>query len=317
MEYIDLQNLLEYLLSISSEYREILNLDDSLVFGLDTEYKFNNAKEIEKMVKEINNTYFPYNDKYKVMYNHVLFNFLKQENSISIDTPVFSDSNIFYESLKELLVKLEKSNVELSDNKGLHIHVDLSYFEEDTNTLINFLKVFAIYENILFRFGYGDSDFCSNNSNLISKPSSNIIYDYLINKNKSLDFYKSIEELKRILICKGYSINFHDKDKNVKNETIELRFFNNTFNPVIIQNYISLVGNLFSSVKNNNVDLELLDYKFDNYNRNLYNLENYSTLDSINAIEFADNIFSNSQDEEYFLKQYFIKEKVKIKQLVS
>ena len=162
MEYIDLQNLLEYLLSVSSEYRGILNLDDSLVFGLDTEYKSNNAKEIEKMVKEINNTYFPYNDKYKVMYNHVLFNFLKQENSISIDTPIFSDSNIFYESLKELLVKLEKSNVELSDNKGLHIHVDLSYFEEDTYTLINFLKVFAIYENILFRFGYGDSDFCSN-----------------------------------------------------------------------------------------------------------------------------------------------------------
>lgn len=317
MEHIDLQNLIEYLLNLNVEYRKLLDLDNSLVFGMDLEYICKNIKEIEKTVKDINNTYYMHSDKFKLIYNHVLFNILRQDNYVSLNTPVFTDSNIFYESLKDMLFELDNSCVEISNNKGLHIHTDLSYFEEDTNLLHLFLKLFTVYENVLYRFGYGDADFSSNNTMLFSKPSSNLLHEYLSRKNLSTDYYQNINELKKILICKGYSINFHEIDKNVKNETIEFRFFNNTFNPIIIQNYISLIGNLFSSIKGNDIDIELLDYKFENYDKLLYSIENYSNVDSVNALEFADTIFNNSVDKDYFLKQYFIKEKIKTKKLVS
>ena len=317
MNDLDLQNIIEYLLNLNFEEREILDLDDSLVFGMDMEFICKNVKELERSIKEINSLYFPYNDKYKVLYNNVLFNVLRQDNYVSIDTPIFKDSNVMYESLKDLLLKIKELQMSISNNKGLHIHGDLSYFENDTNMLMLFLKTFLIYENIIYRFGFGESDFSNNNIMLFSKPSSNLLYDYLNKKDLSTDFNKNIEELKKILICKGYSINFHGKDKNVKNDTVEFRFFNNSLNPIIVQNYISLIGNMLSSVKSYNIDPELINYKFQNYDRNLYNISNYSNIDSANALEFADMIFPNSIDKDYFLKQYFIKENVKTKKLVS
>ena len=311
----ELHALLEYLKNLNLSYRKELNVDSDINFGLDMQFLGSSIKVMERCIKDVNkSTNFINNSKYALTFNKSLYSVFKDKSEIEFNTPIFNNSREFFDDFKDLLVIFQNNGLEYSINKGIHVHVNLSVFEQDSIALLTFLKLFSVFENIIFRFGYGEQEESNFNVQMFSKPSSQLIHDYIPNMSYSFD--ENISNLQQILTCKSYSLNFHTHDNKVKNDTLEFRMFNNTFNPIIIQNYISMVGNMIDSVVNKRIDLDMLDYVYSQYINNK-TLDSYSHVDSSSAIEFSDLIFSHTVDKDYFLKQYFIKDNPKIKKLVS
>ena len=62
--------------------------------------------------------------------------------------------------------------------------------------------------------------------------------------------------------------------------------------------------------------VDILNYRFNEYNREFYITEPYSKMNLDDAIEFSDLIFTSDLDKYYFLRQYAIKDKPKQKKLV-
>ena len=311
----ELHALLEYLKNLNLSYRKELNVSSDINFGIDMQFLGSSIKVMERCIKDVNkSTNFVNNSKYALTFNKSLYSVLKDKSEIEFNTPIFNNSKDFFDDFKKLLVIFQKNGLEYSFNKGIHIHVDLSIFDKDSISLLTFLKLYSVFENIIFRFGYGEQEDSNSNIDMFSRPSSELIHDYIPSFSYSFD--ENISNLKQILKCKSYSLNFHTHDNKVKNDTLEFRMFNNTFNPVIIQNYISMVGNMIDSVVNKRIDLDMLDYTYSQYINNM-SLESYSKVDSSSALEFSDLVFNHSIDKDYFLKQYFIKDNPKIKKLVS
>ncbi|MBQ3475532.1 MAG: amidoligase family protein [Bacilli bacterium] len=310
----ELHALLDYLKNLNLTYRKELNVSSDINFGLDMQFLGSSIKVMERCIKDVNkSTNFINNSKYALTFNKSLYSVFKDKSEIEFNTPIFNNSKEFFEDFKNLLVIFQDNGLVYSINKGIHIHVDLSVFEKDSISLSNFLKLYSVYENIIFRFGYGEQEASNSNIHMFSKPSGQLIHNFIPNMSYSFD--ENIKNIRQILTCKSYSLNFHTHDNIVKNDTIEFRMFNNTFNPIIIQNYISMVGNMIDSIVNKRIDLDVLDYVY-SQSINAKTINQYSEIDYNNALEFSDLIFSHSIDKDYFLKQYFIKEDKKIKKLV-
>lgn len=306
----DLKNLIAYLQSFDYEDRGSTDLSESLKFGLDMHYQFQNLKEIEKIFKVLNKFYSNNSkDKFEYSYDKNIYNAFLPTNHLIINTPVFTDNVGFYNELKDLLVSLKEKGATLNRNKGIHVHTDLSILENDNRHLLTLLKILTLYENVIFRFGFGEDDRSNINLENFSKAVSPLVYKYIHNYDFLKPFEEHISDLKKILICKSYAINFHDKDKNVSNETIEFRMFNGTFDLNTIQNYVNFVGNMMYAIVKNHVDLDVLDYSLDGYDVNEHTIEKYALSDPTAAVELSEIIFNKREDQVRFLKQYMFKKK--------
>ena len=171
------------------------------------------------------------------------------------------------------------------------------------------LNIITLYENIIFRFGFGESDRSNINLETYSKAVSPLVFKYIRSFDITKPFEEHIHELQKILICKSYAINFHNKDKSVSNDTIEFRMFNSTFDLTTIQNYVNFVGNVMYQIVKNRVDLDVLDYSLDTYDIKKYSLDKYSDFDPSGAVELSEVIFDKREDQVRFLKQYMFKKR--------
>ncbi|MBR3117022.1 MAG: amidoligase family protein [Bacilli bacterium] len=306
----DLKNLIAYLQSFDYGDRESTDLNDSLNFGLDMHYQFQNIKDIEKIFKALNRYYSKNSkDKFEYSYNKNIYNQYLSNNHLIVNTPVFTDTPEFYEELKDCLDALKEKKVTLNPNKGVHVHTDLSILENDNRHLLTLLKIITLYENIIFRFGFGESEKSNINLETYSKAVSPLVFKYIQNYDYTKSFEEHIQELQKILICKSYAINFHNKDKSVSNDTIEFRMFNGTFDLSTIQNYVNFVGNMMYQIVKDHVDLDVLDYSMDIYDVNKYTLDRYGEFDPTGAVELSEIVFDKREDQVRFLKQYMFKKR--------
>ena len=306
----DLKNLIAYIQSFDYEDRECTNLDSSLNFGLDMHYQFQNIKDIEKIFKMLTKYYSNSSkSKFDYSYNKNIYNPNLSTNHLIINTPVFQDTKEFYLELKDYLYYLKEKGVLLNPAKGVHVHTDLSILENDNRYLLTLLKIITLYENIIFRFGFGESDKSNINLETYSKAVSPLVFKYIRSFDITKPFEEHINELQKILICKSYAINFHSKDKKVTNDTIEFRMFNGTFDLTTIQNYVNFVGNMMYQIVKDHVDIDMLDYSIDVYDVNKYTLDKYPESDPTGAVELSEIVFDKREDQVRFLKQYMFKKR--------
>lgn len=315
MEKTYRNDLEEKLLELDFSYRNMLNIDDEMKFGTELEFVSSNKNDLIKMLKTINHKY-NLTDNYSITDNNKIYNMFTNDKVFEIKSPVLNNDINHFSSLKAICDALEELKVKTSNQKGMHVHVNLSSFDEETEYLFTFLKLFSIYEHIIFRFSFGEERTSNINVSSYSREISNILYSYLIRKNLSSDFYENINELRTLLKCKSYALNFHKKDDSVKEDTIEMRTFNSVINPVIVQNNINLLLNMITRITYSELDRDLLDYRFKNYDKGFYVRENYSEEHLDDAIEFSDLMFESETDKDYFLRQYLIKNDPKTKKLV-
>ena len=316
MEELEEKSILEHLSKMPFEYRETLNVPEDMNFGAEIEFMVKQKNLVEKEFRKLMINQAGKKKYYKLSNDSRVFKNNTGMKIIELKTPILKNTKEDFESLYNIINDMSSDEIFPSNQKGIHVHADMSQLENNPEHLETLLKLLFLYEHVICRFSYGEEDRTNINLANYSRKISNKLYKYLKENKKIEDFDKAIKELREIFNLKTYAINFHQKDFNCKTDTIEIRQFNSTFNPVIIQNDINLVLSMIYNTINYNVDKDFLDYKFDEYDNRTYSSKSSLILNLSDAIEFSDLVFTKQNDQDYFLRQYAIKPNSKEKKLV-
>jgi hypothetical protein len=199
--------------------------------------------------------------------------------------------------------------IKISDHCSIHIHTE-RYIYNDLEELKNLVKLWIVYEDIIYRFGYGEKDIYRPSLLNYAKPlSSSFIHttDEILEKLDTIETKKDLLRLLNYERKNGLNITNITKEPINENDiikpTIEVRIYNGTLNENIIQNDIRFNMNLLNYARKENFDNEFIEYKIKNFERNFINdsvKENYQISD-----EFSKLIFKDELDRLKFLKQYY------------
>lgn len=297
LKRFDLQELLFLLDNYYLTLRNNLGLKDSVTFGLELEFEY-----ISSLVKsstidnELKRIFF--NDAWKTSEE------ITVGEGAEISSPVMKDNYSNWSQLDRVCNVVSK-HARVSKFCGGHIHIGAQILENNKANWLNFMKLWSAYENIIFRFCYGEYLTGRPRLNYYAPPRSKEFYE------KYLEFLspsKSLDELLDLIGKHNYhAVNF-EKVKNLnsyeKYNTIEFRHPNGTLEPVIWQNNVNLLVHLLEYAKNNKFDDDKVS------NRIISNLDMvtdnnfYCEIYLQQALELSDMIFNNNLDKIYFLRQY-------------
>jgi len=301
----DLVDLLRLLNGYYLEYRNRLSFNNKVSIGCEIEYE-NPLKEELAPVKD---------DEVEIRPGWLLVEDGTLDNGGEIVSPIFYNNSSSWKDLKETCELLD-GNVTINDNCGGHVHIGAHFMGDNPRTWNNFLRLWSSYENVIYRFAFGE--FLNARSNLYryATPIANEIDTYFSKIQKQYGRYvnfdnimpfKEYEFQKSLSTRKYHGINLcHVLDYNQleKNNTIEFRAANGTISHIIWQNLINLYINLMRYSKSDNFDLDtVLRRKNDKVIKYLKPYD-FTNLYIDQAIELADLIFNKNIDKIYFLRQY-------------
>lgn len=304
MNEIDKKELLELLKSYKLSLKDTLNLDKNITFGLELEFEKEDQGTLENQTNALN---------YVWLKNRTLSNdywlFKKETSSIigyEISSPILTDKKESYDQLKQMCEMLKKNNVILSEKDAGHIHIGTQVIGNNYDNWFNFFKMYILYENIIYRFGYGEYE---NKREYITSYASPLAkrYNSLLNRINDYDpinirkLFKMLKPLYKKDALSFYKV-YEGGTSFENNRTIEFRMPNASIEPIIWQNNINFFVHLLKS--SNKVDLDLINDKIKNKENTLNNLEYYNEINVNEALELADLIFDNNRDKIDFLRQY-------------
>ena len=274
------------------EYRDTLGFDDRITFGFEIEF--------EHMDYDVVNRWF---EKTLPRGWHVKTD-ETLNNGGEITTGILTDNTVDWYSVKRTCERIREI-AKVGINTGSHIHIGTQALGDNYSSWLNFIKLWSVYENIIYRFCYGEYLNARPNITETAFPLADIYWDSAI-RYKNLSNYKSL--IKKLNISRYTAVNVKrssDGTKENKYNTIEFRCPNGTLNEVVWQNNLNLIIHLINYAKSNNFD----DYKVEKrkyLNRNIkYNIDYYNEIDIDMAIELSNMIFDKEIDKLYFLRQYF------------
>ena len=289
---MDRKIVLEELEDYYLEYRDSLYFDDRITFGFEIEFENMDFNAVNKnFERTLPKGWHVKNDD-------------TLNNGGEITTNILTDNQATWHSLKNICERV-RDFAKVGVNTGSHIHVGTQALGDDPSSWLNFMKLWSVYENIIYRFCYGEYLNARPNIEEVAFPMADLFWDYAI-KFKNEDNCLGI--VRRIILPRNVGVNFknvHDGTKEKRGNTIEFRCPNGTLNEVVWQNNLNLLIHLINYARSNNFD----EYKIERrkyINRNIiYDLDYYNKIDIDMAFELADMIFDNNIDKLYFLKQYF------------
>lgn len=286
-----LQELILYILKEKIEYRDSLNIENNITFGIEIEYEGLLKKIINRHIKKFFPSWRIREDESLVFGSEII-------------SPIMNDDIIYWKQLKEICEYLKKRYVITDDNAAGHIHIGTQIIGKDIEKWRKFIKTYAIYEDIIFRFLYGDKISARKNILEYSRP----ISDLIVNRLDKLNKLEDIKQIKNALppYSKGQAINFMNintfyLDSFLENNTIEFRSPNATVDEIVWQNNINtLIKFIINSEK---IDEDYLNYKIKEYTFSMKTYS-YNEIQLKKVLEFIDLIFESEKDKIYFLKQY-------------
>lgn len=303
----DLKHLLSLLKHYQLELRPQLSLPQEVTFGVEIEFgcPYQEDPTIYRKVKEEL-------EKCSKQWE------LKEEVTnfgLEINSDILTDQKNTWKLLQQVCEMTSQYGKETSLSGG-HVHVGAHLLQNDQQCL-DFVKLLTAYENMLYRFGYGEY-YGAKNRLYYACPMRELWEDAIHHKISELPL--------RAAVFSEQSVNleafFHDYTTLKKDNTIEFRFPNGTLNPIIWQNNINVFTKMMLYIKNGYVNQEILDARIVNNHKlksiilqqttskhlfpfELLNIEQYENIDLEQALEFSDLIFDNNLDKLYFMKQYF------------
>ena len=298
LKKLDLQELIILIKKFYLSLRNTLNLDDSITFGLEIEFEHANTEMIDSIIDKK----YSKGDDWCTVFDGSL------DRGEEINSPILRDSIKTWIDLKKVC-SIVRRYAKICNHSSGHVHVGTQTLGDNSEAWINFILLWSVYENIIFRFSYGE--YYSNRPCIIkyAKPISNVLWDSyenlnLIDKN---DLYID-DIIDNISVDRYQAVNFHNVEyENISNfsegNTIEFRCPNGSLNPIIWQNNVNLFIKMLLCAKNSNLDKDLILKRRRDTNV-YYSLDWYSEIFLDQALEFADLIFDNNLDKLYFLRQY-------------
>ena len=290
----DLQEVLVDVENYFLTYRDTLNLPQELTFGVELEY--------EKLFKILTDEFLDVN----FLYSWKSINDGSLTLGGEVVSPILNDDISTWDQLQKICQFLAKYNADTFHNAGGHIHIGANILGEDIESWKIFLKLYTIYEHVLFRFAYGDKLNARKgikNYAFPSKENLNMALLFLDDAIDLSDIYYAIPNHSRyqaLNLSNVHFIMFETQKKFIN--TIEFRFPNASSSEIVWQNNINAFAKMLLTAKNKLIDEEFLDYKI-KASKDEY--INYDFIDLNGALEFVDLVFDNNLDKIYFLRQYF------------
>lgn len=291
---LDLQDLIVEIENFYLIYRDTIGLESNVTFGLELEYEDVGRKQVNDYVKNFRYWSSGYDGSV--------------QNGGEIRSPILCDEAKSWEELRKICYFLKSENANTCENAGGHVHIGAHILGKDHNAWRRFLKIYAMYENVLFRFMYGDKISARERINSYAFPiADKILWDlYEINEansyNQIFEYFPD-ERYSAVNFCNVSA----SQDKVLKcldKNTLEFRAPNATTEEVVWQNNVNTFAKLMLTSAQSNFDEDYIDYKIDNEIRGKRKYI-YNEICLKSALEFVDLIFNNNLDKVYFLRQYF------------
>lgn len=214
----------------------------------------------------------------------------------------------YWQELKKICEHLSRRKADTLHNAGGHIHIGTCVLGEDIEAWRNFLKLYTAYENIIFRFIYGDKISGRKKLFKYAPPIADSIYRAMpsIERAYSLsDIRWALPTSDRYAALNFCNVDFYNPESRCGKNTLEFRSPNATTNAVVWQNNINAFAKMLVASRDKVMDEEFLDYKLKHeylpYSENEYM---YNDVSLKNVLEFVDLVFDNNLDKIYFLRQY-------------
>ena len=267
------------LINSPMEFRSKLTLPHRVNFGLEMELDKVDFFEVRDLVtKQIGGNFIVKED-----------DSLTKCNNAEINTPVLRNTKATWELLKkmgELLKRIDASY----DVCSFQINFDGSLLPSD-EAKVRFLKLYAMYEDIVYRFSKGEDPNYRESLEDYASPIILTLKGMLSINDKAV--IETFSNQKRYGIC----------FKTRKCDLIEFRTPNMTDNVCLWQNYVTFFYNLLMLSISGKYDMKEVDEYIERYSRT-YILENYEKEKSDKAVELSKKLFSNSTDRINFMHQY-------------
>lgn len=266
------------------EYRSKLTIPEKTNLGLELELNQVNYNEVLKLVrKEIGSNWTVKEDKS-----------LTKGKNAEISSPILQNKK----STWQLLHKMGELLTKLNPNYNIcsfQVNFDgklLPSVEEK----IRFLKLYAMYEDIVYKFSKGEDTEYRESIDTYASP--------IVLALKGALQYDEEYALELFSNNKRYGIIFKTEGKDL----IEFRTPNMTSNPAIMQNYITFFYYLLNFATSKNYPEKEIDNYIDKFYK-IYLLEGYNSIKTEKALKLSNMIFPNRQDQLYFMYQYLGKTK--------
>ena len=217
------------------------------------------------------------------------------ENGSELKSPKLRDTKEAWQDLKNMCELLSRYS-EIGKHCGSHVHIGKQAFGIKNESFINFMKLWSIYEPIIFRFTYGEFLGPRPFFTIVSKSISRYFVDMCKYAKK-----ENIDD-KDFLV---WFIGQDDAAIRFKHwfdlKTFEFRCPNGTLNPIIWQNNANVFMKMVLYSGSGRFASGLIDEKME---RLFLTHLSDSEVHADYAIEFADLVFDNNLDKIYFLRQY-------------
>ena len=267
------------LINSPMEFRSKLTLPYRVNFGLELELDKVDSSEVRELVsRNIGGDFSVKNDKS-----------LTTGMNAEINTPVLRNSKATWELLKKMGELLKKINASY-DRCSFQVNFDGSLLPS-VEDRVRFLKLYAMYEDIIYRFSKGEDSSYRDSLEEYASPIIITLKGVIsINNDAVVDMFSN---------QKRYGICF--KTKNC--DLIEFRTPNMTDNVCLWQNYVTFFYHLLMLASSGKFDKREVDEYIERYSR-IYILENYEKEKEEKALQLSKKLFCNSTDRINFMHQY-------------
>ena len=256
-------------------YRDKLTIPRNINFGLEMELDQVNYSEICDLISK------HFGKDWRVCTDDSL----TAGKNAEIVSPVLYNSKKTWILLRKMGELLEKVNASY-DKCSFQINFDGKLLPTGADK-VRFLKLYAMYEDIIYRFSKGEDSEYRSTLDLYAHPIILSIKD--MDLSMIVDFFSD---------NKRYGVIFKSEK-----DLIEFRTPNMTSNPVLWQNYVTTFYYLLDFATSDKCDIKVLDEYIDKFYKS-YVLEDYEREKEDKAIQFSKKIFYKGVDRINFMHQY-------------
>lgn len=287
------------------KYRNCLRMDSKISFGVELEFQdvllYYVKKELSKDVKF---KYWSVHEDKSCTYH--VDNFAVGGE---ISSPILHDLDIDWKILAEVLQYLKKLKARATEETAFQVHVGAQIFEQDIRNVVNFVKLWCVFEHVIFKFSYGKESTYRPKILCFARP---IAEATKLKCDRIPMFLDSLSCPKKLGYDKKWALNFQNYsflslDEEVNND-IEIRCANGLLDKNMIQNTIYFYLKFMLYVMSDSFDEDYINYLFQHLE--VKEFEDYSKTYVQDALLLVDLIFDNSLDKISFLKQYIKKDEI-------
>lgn len=283
------------------EYRSTLNLPLDITFGIEIEYENIKKDYVDSYIYELKQNKSIGDWKSKEEADISEYNSKGDLINGEISSPILIDNINSWKELKKVVEIIDKNNGIITDKCGTHINIGAQIMGDKSIYWRNFLLLWILYENEIYKFCSGEFNTIRNRKDMIGSICNDLSIDKVLEMYEPATNY--IYYITDSLMDKKHDISLQSVYSycfNIDN-VIEFRLPNGTIKEEIIQNYVNFFAKFLLACKKE-LDIDKI----------LYNIKNNICDNSL-----CDYVFEEEIDKKNFLIQASKQNKVYSKKLPS